>query len=293
MSQPSHWPLPADGIRFVTPGFLLEALRKHPLAGDCYPSAMGYYPAASGHGMSRERHDDNLLIFCIDGEGMLEAQDRTRRVKAGDLVLLPANTPHYYSASREDPWTIYWCHFAGSRAADYVSLIRGGSHELILPVSNRLKLIRDFQSLLSARETGYRELPLIHAANLLKQLLSFIALQNRHAQHSAGSGFNLQHIDDTLRTNLDKSLSLEELAATCNLSKYHFSAKYKEATGYSPIKHFLHMKIEAACQMLDTTDLRISTVSAALGYEDPLYFSRLFRKITGMSPKSYRTSHKK
>ena len=96
-----------------------------------------------------------------------------------------------------------------------------------------------------------------------------------------------------MRANLDKSLSLEELAAECQLSKYHFSAKYKDATGYSPIKHFLHMKIEAACQLLDSTDLRISSVSAAVGYDDPLYFSRLFRKVTGTSPKDYRASHKK
>lgn len=292
MSQPSHWPLPADGIRFVTPDFLAGALRRNPLSNDCYPSAMGYYPNASGHVMGRERHDDNLLIFCIDGKGVLEAQNRSLPVQGGDLVLLPANTPHYYRASREDPWTIYWCHFSGERAGDYVKLI-ADSGDLIFPISNRLKLVRDFQNLLGVRETGYRELPFIHAANLLKQMLSFISLQSRHIQHSAISGFNLQHVEDTMRANLDKSLSLDELAAACNLSKYHFSTKYRKATGYSPIKHFLHMKIEMACQLLDTTELRISAVSETLGYDDPLYFSRLFRKVTGLSPKDYRASHKK
>lgn len=291
MSQPSHWPLPADGIRFVTPGFLVNALRQNPLSSDCYPTAMGYYPSASGHGMGRERHDDNLLIFCIDGEGMLDANGRTSRIVGGDLLLLPANTPHFYQASTEDPWTLYWCHFTGERARDYVKLI--SDHNLVFAMSNRLKLIRDFQSLLGARETGYRELPFIHAANLLKQMLSFISLQSRHIQHAAASGFNLKHIEATMRANLDKSLSLDDLATTCNLSKYHFATKYREATGYSPIKHFLHMKIEAACQLLDTTDLRISAVSEAVGYDDPLYFSRLFRKITGLSPKDYRASHKK
>ena len=293
MSQPSHWPLPEDGIRFVTPGFLLAALQASPLARDCYPSALGYYPQASGHGMGRDRHDDNLLIFCVDGAGYLETEKQNQRIAAGDLLLIPANTPHYYEASRENPWTIYWCHFSGEQAQDYVSLISGAQQKLVLPTSNRLKLIRDFQSLLTVRETGYRELPFIHAANQLKQMLSHIALQNRSAQHNTQTGFNLQDIEDIMRANLDKALTLDELAAECKLSKYHFSAKYKDATGYSPIKHFLHMKIEAACQLLDTTDLRISAVSAAVGYEDPLYFSRLFRKVTGTSPKDYRASHKK
>lgn len=292
MSQPSHWPLPEDGIRFVTPSFLVSALQRNPLASDCFPSAMGYYPNAAGHGMDRERHDDNLLIFCIDGEGTLEAGGRSSTVSGGDLVLLPAQTPHHYRANQGDPWTIYWCHFSGEQAAAYVRLI-AESGQLQFSISNRLKLIRDFQSLLSARETGYRELPFIHAANLLKQILSFIALQRRYSQHTAASGFDIQIIEETMKANLDKTLTLDDLASVCNLSKYHFSSKYRAATGYSPIKHFLHMKIEAACQLLDTTNMRISTVSEAVGYDDPLYFSRIFRKITGLSPKDYRASHQK
>jgi AraC family transcriptional regulator of arabinose operon len=293
MSQPSHWPLPADGIRFVTPSFLNDSLKVSPLAGDCYPSAMGYYPSARGHSMSRKQHDDNLLIFCVDGEGSLETSARNARIHAGELVILPANTPHHYRASRERPWSIYWCHFTGHRAKDYVQLITGGRETLTLAAINRVKLMRDFQSLLNVRETGYRELPFIHASAQLKQILSFIALQSRNRQSGDSAGLNLSMIDEMMRSNIEKSLTLDELAAACNLSKFHFANKYREATVYSPIKHFLHMKVEMACELLDTTDLRISAVSRAIGYDDPLYFSRLFKKITGLSPKDYRASHKK
>ena len=70
----------------------------------------------------------------------------------------------------------------------------------------------------------------------------------------------------------------------------HFATKYKALTGYSPIKHFLNMKMEHACHLLDTGDLSVKGVAAALGYDDPLYFSRSFNKTVGMPPRSYRNS---
>ena len=80
------------------------------------------------------------------------------------------------------------------------------------------------------------------------------------------------------------------LGWACNFTRFHFSKKYKALTGYSPIKHFLNMKMEPACHSLDSTQLSVKGVAVALGYDDQLYFSRQFSKTVGLSPRAYRRS---
>ena len=91
-----------------------------------------------------------------------------------------------------------------------------------------------------------------------------------------------------MQSHLSGELHLEELARTANLSKYHFSKRYKELTGYSPIQHFIHLKMERACYLLDISSQPISQIANSLGYDDAHYFSRLFKKVTGLSPREYR-----
>jgi hypothetical protein len=65
----STWPLPANGVRFITPPRLRRLLAKHPLTQSCYPLALGFYPHALGHRMQRLQPDDHLLIYCRSGQG--------------------------------------------------------------------------------------------------------------------------------------------------------------------------------------------------------------------------------
>jgi AraC family transcriptional regulator of arabinose operon len=124
-------------------------------------------------------------------------------------------------------------------------------------------------------------------------LLSQMALDIRAHQGRGEQTFNLEQVHGFMLEHIDQPMTLDTLAATANLSKYHFSTRYKKLTGYSPIKHFLNMKMEHACHLLDSSDLTVQAIAAAVGYEDPLYFSRLFSKTIGLSPRAYRASIRK
>jgi AraC family transcriptional regulator, arabinose operon regulatory protein len=293
MSTPSKWPLPHAGVRFITPTFMLEKLARHPLTKDCYPTAMGYYPEASGHRMQRIRHDDNLLLYCTSGSGALTVGDWQSEVTPGQIMLLPQGLAHTYEASPKDPWTLYWIHFQGASTRVLMQYLGYREGRPLADAGVSPLLIGAFTSLLEVRRTGYSTRAFINASNHLRHLITQMSMEISAHAGRLQSGFELDHVQAYMLEHIDQGISLDALAQVANMSKYHFSNRYKELTGYPPIKHFLNMKMEHACHLLDSTELGIGEIARRLGYDDPLYFSRLFSKTVGSSPRQYRSSSRK
>jgi AraC-like DNA-binding protein len=91
-----------------------------------------------------------------------------------------------------------------------------------------------------------------------------------------------------MEENIETRLSLDEVASYLGYSVSHLSAMFKKATGVSPINYFNQLKIKEACNLLRESDMKISQISYKVGISDNYYFSRLFAKIMGISPKEYR-----
>jgi len=93
-----------------------------------------------------------------------------------------------------------------------------------------------------------------------------------------------------LHRNIHRNLSLAEMAEHADLSVSHFSFLFKQQTGYSPTNYFIHVKLQRACALLSLEDRTINEIAYEIGYEDPYYFSRIFKKVIGVSPQNYRAT---
>ncbi|SEI75206.1 AraC-like ligand binding domain-containing protein [Allopseudospirillum japonicum] len=290
MSHPSDWPLPQGSVRFVMPKFIRDELKTHPLTASLYPVSFGYYQQALGHRMCRDCPDDWLLIYCTGGEAQARVAETLLKVQAGDVLILPKGVAHEYQTSEATPWTLYWVHFEGELASLLFDSLSYESERpyRCLSVGISARLMSEFASLLEARNTGYRRHALLHTASQMRQLLSYITLVLPVQTPHRRQGLDLASIQAHMQANLHTRLEVDTLAEQANLSKYHFIHRYKALTGLAPIQHFLQMKIEHACHLLDQTSLSISEISYALGYEDSYYFSRLFKKVMGLAPTAYR-----
>ncbi len=288
MSQTSDWPLANKSVRLVSPVVIRRKLENHPLSSDCFPLAIGYYECAIEHRMSRRRHDDNILIYCFAGKGHLQTADWEGAINAGELIILPSGVGHRYAADKTDPWSIYWCHFSGQLAARHIAHIVGDRHRPVIPIGHSPAIIAQFQTLLQATGKGYALTAMVHASNMLKQLLTSIALIIEEQTESTKTRFELAGIQRFMLQNLDKDIDLGMLADQVKLSRYHFSKKYKQATGYAPMHHLTKMRMEYAMYLIETSDTPIGEVAHKVGYEDALYFSRRFKQIIGLSPAQYR-----
>ena len=286
MTLTSEWPLPQQGIRFMTPKFLVEFLRKYPLSRDLYPLATGYYPAAAGHSLKRLKHNNHLLVYCSSGKGSLAAYNKTWRVSAGDFFIMPKGVAHQYRANRNTPWTIYWVHYDGDQANDYNQFV--GNSSLVSHIGPQPRLLADFETLFSLRKANYSKPGFVHAACLLKQMLTSIATLERLNHSLRGQQLDIHHIQQLMQVRVARDLDLASLAEEARLSKYHFSRKFKQLTGHSPIQYFIHLKMQYACQLLDSSIDSIKQIAAKVGFDDPYYFSRQFKQVIGLSPSQYR-----
>jgi AraC-like DNA-binding protein len=96
------------------------------------------------------------------------------------------------------------------------------------------------------------------------------------------------HTIEFMRENLDKVITLEELAGRAGLSVSHYCAVFKRRTSQTPMQLFTSMKIQRACQWLQDRNVTIKTIAYNLGFFDQYHFSKVFKDLMGVSPKVYK-----
>ena len=285
-AQTSDWPLSGQGERILLPQPLLASLAEHPLSRAFHPLAFGYYPRASGHRMTRRRPTDDIVIYCVDGRASVNLGAQRASIHAGDLLYLPAGQPHSYEADPHQPWSLFWMHLGGAEAVLQLGQLFG--HQSLLHPGLHERLISDFRALLDSTRGSHQLAAYLHAANLCRALLSYTALLLSQPPE-ARSGLDIEALHLHMQSRINERLSLEDMAALAGqTSRYQFIRHYRAHTGQTPVKAFLHMKVARACYLLETSRLPVTDIAQQLGFDDPYYFSRLFRKATGVSPARYR-----
>ncbi|NYT66830.1 helix-turn-helix domain-containing protein [Alcaligenaceae bacterium] len=287
MSGPSDWPLPKAGVRFIVPQYLLDKMQKNTLTRGLYIRAAGYYPNAAGHHVSRSAHADDLLLYCMGGEGCVQVNGVVHPVTKGSLIMLPKGVAHSYGASLQQPWTMYWIHFSGLDVAAFWQHLGFCEERPVSSIGLAPRFTSDFQILMQIGTTDFLENSLVYGANLLRQMLSLVRVM-QHQNIESRSRFSLDAIHELMYESLHMDLDLDMLAQAANMSRAAFCRRYKTVTGTSPYKHYLYLKMERACQLLGTTDQSVARVAELMGYSDTYYFSRIFRNMMGMPPSQYR-----
>lgn len=269
---------------------LAGVCHNNPFVERLYITDIGYYPKAQYHYRQRVHGiDQHILIYCVEGNGRAEIARKKYELEPGSFIIIPAGDQHWYSASEENSWTIYWVHFKGADACALVSALLEKIHHHHGSVAFQERRISLFEDIYACLERGYGSDNLSYAnICLYHYIASFVYQDKFNLPDNRQGGDAVELSINYMQQHLSRSLSLEELAASINFSASHYSAIFRKKTGFSPIEYFNHLKMQKACQYLLYTELRIKEISDKLGIEDPFYFSRMFNKLMGMSPNQYR-----
>ncbi|MBQ6185392.1 MAG: AraC family transcriptional regulator [Bacteroidales bacterium] len=276
----------------IVPQMIVKMMETDPLVSELFVTDIGYYPHAKYH--YRERItpiDQYVLIYCLNGKGWYKFDGKERQVSAGEYFILPAGKPHAYRTLDNDPWTIYWIHFKGRLAALYAQGAEEPScikADLFSRIKERIVL---FEELFNSLRENYSMEGLRYMSSLLHYFLGSIRYVNhfrRSSLHKTDSSDMVGVVSHFMKENIEKRLTIKDIANYLGYSSSYFSGKFKEQTGHSPLSYFNIMKVNEACALLSSTDMKINEICPKVGFDDPYYFSRLFTSIMGLSPTEYR-----
>lgn len=289
-----------SGQRLVVyPFYTINAALQNTITSGLVVHSMGYFPHAEGHFIDRPSGcGEYLLIYCIRGSGWYIIDDQRYEVGSHQFFVLPANQPHQYGSSDSNPWYIYWVHFLGSNAQQLYEKIKQ-CQSLDIDTHSRLDdRIQMFDELLNVME-GEATSDSIEYVNLgfVHLLSSFIHVNSfrtaRYPERNAESVSIISKVTHYMEENLSRPLTIAEMAEYMNYSESYFYRLFYKETKFAPMTYFLHLKAERAEQMLLNTQLKINQIAVMLGFDDPYYFSRFFKRFKGLSPKEFRQQNSK
>jgi len=278
----------------VLPKWVVTSALQQPLLRDLLPTDIGFFPRATGH--LRERLggvDQAIFIYCTNGFGWCEVGGQMHSVKPGELLVIPPGTSHAYGADEKRPWSIFWVHATGASMKLFLEELAISVERPLVYLGPHTQLLALFEEAIDILEHGYTSSHLLYASRTLAHLMGLIVWQQQ--QKWQGIPEPRQKVAQSIafmKSHLNRPLKISQLAGMANLSSSHYSALFKRQTGYAPMDYFIRLRLHQACQLLDNTDLTIKQIAAALGYEDPFYFSRIFKALNDISPSEYRLLHK-
>ena len=253
----------------------------------------GYYRIHDGQAVRTtypQGRNDYQLIYIAAGKGEFHLKNGTRIVEKGNMILYRPREQQIYRYYAADKVEVYWVHFTGSQVEGLLSHYN-------LPKDKNVLFIGDSPDCQWLYNQMIRELQLRrdNYDELLQMLLRHVLLIANRCLKEREKGIEniFNEIESAIHyfnKNYNKSITIEEYAKEHFISANRFILNFKNVSGVTPQQYIIHLRISVAKERLVSTDKSIKEVAAEVGYNNALYFSRLFRKIVGLSPSDYRAN---
>lgn len=253
-------------------------LRNTPVCGQFaqhHLAHVGVMDAPEPFVLSRTNQSGTYLLVCLEGEGLVRADGQWKRVSAGQACLLP---PFVTNAMRAtSPWRFCWVRYQESRE---VSPILSSVSPVLGPY-DPLPIFHAIQGL--------------HAECLGPQVPAHLYLWTELI-HSCVLRFAQPYQPDPrlwklwrqVEGALEHDWTVDELAARACVCREHLRRLCHEELGRSPMQHVTFLRMQRARDLLSTTDLKVESITRAVGYQNPNTFSNTFKKWVGWRPSEHR-----
>ena len=249
---------------------------------------IGELQAKKSHVSKRNNLSSYLFFMVLSGSGKLEYDDTEHTLSTGDCVFIDCKKPYYHQTS-EDLWKLQWVHFYGPNITNiYEKYIERGGSPCFHPIQSD-KFISIWKTLYdTAASSDYIRDMRINES--LSALLTILMEESWHPEFrkTGSKKQNLLEIKNFLDDTYQEKITLDGLADRFFINKFYLTRVFKEQFGVSINTYLLQIRITHAKQLLRFTDKTIETIGMESGIGPLNYFSRIFKRVEGITPSEYR-----
>lgn len=258
------------------------AYMSHPIICTC----SGYKPL-NLHKWGPGVRDIYALHYIAGGKGVLETRHGVFPLKAGESFILYPHTEVYYYPDPQDPWVYVWIEFTGDEARHLLDKTGFVPDKPVVPVSP-VNLLPHFPIVEIAGGAPFEK---IRAEARLRLLLSYY-MEYFPAEYSIRTTDYVELAKAYIETNYWKTtLTVSDIVNAVRLERSYLFRLFKNATGMPISSYLIAFRVRRACELMKTSELSIKSIAFSVGYGDQLYFSKVFKKATSLTPTEYLTLH--
>tara|TARA_R110002050_G_scaffold286121_1_gene436227 strand:+ start:6497 stop:7402 length:906 start_codon:yes stop_codon:yes gene_type:complete len=268
-----------------------------------YVTSVGYSKVAPNDKYPNQQHpkshhltwnrgrilNDYYLVFISKGKGIYgSAMSEPKEVVAGNCFFLFPGVWHRYKPNSKLGWEEFWVGFNGNQIQHMMAEEVFTKTNPIIDLGYNSDLLVLFNTLIENVQkslVGYPQ----QIAGLTLQVLGLV---HHKATHDGPVNNPIEKLitkaQFIIQESFERPLNMEQLSSELPMGYSLFRKAFKEITGQSPNQYHINLRLERAKYLLTMTTLNVSEIGLQTGFESVFYFSKLFKKKYGTSPKNYR-----
>lgn len=256
---------------------------------DLFLCQCGSEKCLSEHGFGPAVRNHYLIHYILSGEGYYLVNGKRYDLKENQGFLICPNTLTYYEASKTNPWSYIWIGFSGDKAKEYLNNANLNDDNLIFEYKKSNNILKSYiDEILKLKNINIQNE--LKAQGFLYLFLSELVentmytkpvLENQKDRYIKKALEYIEH-------NYIQDIKVRDIADFIGINRSYLFSIFKENLNISPQEFLLKYRMEKAYILLNDYRLSISDIARSVGYKDPLSFSKVFKKVNGISPKNYR-----
>lgn len=235
-----------------------------------------------------EKRDECIIHKVTSGKGIFVVDGVEYKLEAGDCFYFYSKNNVYYRADDQNPMSYIWVTFLGAKSDIIMNTTLFADRHVVKDSADKV-VENGINSIFDAASNGGN---IYSITGLLYMLLG--AIVDAYKNISSNNLTGVYYIDkaiEFIEKNYMSKCTVAELSDYLNLTRAYVYKLFKKHMGVSPTQYIENFRIEKACGILLEENISISECAAMVGYDDRSYFSRVFKKINGVSPKEFSLNH--